>query len=99
MGAIGEFSPVVLAMSAAGVTFIVDMLGEVQSWVKVVASYVVSLGFVCATGEDIVATSSGAEPGVISVLLSALVLAGMASKVVHPLKESLKNTSSGKDEG
>ena len=94
-----EFNPVVIAMAAAAVTFVVDMLGNVRSWVKVLASYVVSVGFIFATNNDIVARMSGNEPGVISSLMSALLLAGAASKIVHPLKESLKNTSSVRDEG
>lgn len=93
------FNPIVIAMAAAAVTFVVDMLGDVPSWAKVLASYVVSAGFVFATNGDVVAELSGNEPGIISSLMSALLLAGAASKIVHPLKESLKNNSAGKDEG
>lgn len=92
------FDPVVLAMAAAGVTYVVDMLGAVPSWVKVIASYVVSTCFVFGAGADVVAQAAGNEPGIMSSLLSGLLLAGVSSKVIHPIKESLR-IGNVKDEG
>lgn len=88
------FNPVIMLLYSVLVTFIVDMLPNAKSWVKVALSIVVSMWVVFTTGADAVAALSGVESTYMTMLMSGLTLAAVSSKVAHPAKKLLENKGS-----
>jgi hypothetical protein len=88
------FPAAVLVMAPVAIKFVVGVLPDgVWPWVKALASYGVGMLFVMGCGCDVVAKATGHEATALTMAMSGLLLAAMASKVVHPASEALRTAA------
>ena len=89
-----EFPAILLAATPVAIKFVIDGLIAIRPnlapWAKVLGSYAVSLAFVVGYGFVALAAAGGMGPVVLDYALTALLLAAVTSKVVHPLVEATR---------
>jgi len=85
------FPYALLAATSFAIKFLIDAFEDVlPKWAKIVMSLVISGGFVAVYRIDALAATMSRDPCIGGYVLTALLLAGVTSKVVHPLVDAVR---------
>ena len=89
----------IVAMVAVAIKFVIDAFEKVglPAWAKVLMSVVLAGGFAVGAKLDLVAIAAGVDPSPAGYAMTAIMLAALASKVVHPAVEVAREWTREKD--
>jgi len=86
------FPIMLVAASAFATKYIIDAIPKKPpGWLKNLLSLAISIGFVVAYKIDVLAAQMDVEPSLAGYVLTGLLLAGVTSKVVHPLVDAVRS--------